>query len=506
MTDDTAMPGTRGSISDNRLPLLLLSFIVTAGAFFRFNGIGSSDLWFDEVFTIVYTTRDYSDLWLRPEDPSPPLYYTLHKFFIGYSEDPAVVRSLSAVFGVAAIPVMYGLCASLANRRAGLFGAAFLAVCSAHIQYSQEARAYALLFLLIVGSAYGLSATLRSWRRPQPGGRAAQAIFLGLAVVSVYTHYSALIWLGAANVVLWFGALAGTRRRQTFLRWAVGSVWSLIAIVPAIGMMPRAARDFTWLGPRDIWEALHTLQVLVFPRAPWTGAEIGAAILAAALLFGIFKTLYHRRAIPLILAFCLFAYFLWAVQIVKPVFMFRTALPFVIAPLALLALAAASLPRRLMLPGAAAIGAALVASHLAFEKTNPSRYDWREAAAFIEAEVQDGDVILLCPEVEYTTLRFHLSDRINAPIVGVMRADSARLFPAPALRELAWFPGLLTEWPLVSPAEVRRTAPAGSRLWMIDASCPAVLQPEVAAFAGIAGQPPEPVWRGRRIEIRTMEF
>jgi mannosyltransferase len=58
------------------------------------------------------------------------------------------VRSLSVLFGLAAIPVVYALGARLFRPRAGLIAALLLAVNAFHVRYSQEARAYTLLVLL----------------------------------------------------------------------------------------------------------------------------------------------------------------------------------------------------------------------------------------------------------------------------------------------------------------------------------------------------------------------
>ena len=58
------------------------------------------------------------------------------------------LRSLSALAGVATVPVAYLIGAELRGRRAGLMAAALVAVNPMLLWYSQEARAYALLVLL----------------------------------------------------------------------------------------------------------------------------------------------------------------------------------------------------------------------------------------------------------------------------------------------------------------------------------------------------------------------
>ena len=141
--------------------VLFLLVIMVFGAFLRVNTIGYEDLWIDEVLTITYTRSSFFDLWFHPSDPTPPLYYTLFKLLVSDTGSPVAVRSLSAVLGILSIPVIYAVGRSLSNDATGLAAALFLAVSGPHITYSQEARAYALLFLLVLLSSYYLSEALK---------------------------------------------------------------------------------------------------------------------------------------------------------------------------------------------------------------------------------------------------------------------------------------------------------------------------------------------------------
>src|SRR4029077_9241470 len=76
------------------------------------------------------------------------------------------LRSLSALAGVATVPVAYLLGLELRGRRAGLMAAALVAVNPMLLWYSQEARAYALLALLCaVSLLYCARAERRGGRR-----------------------------------------------------------------------------------------------------------------------------------------------------------------------------------------------------------------------------------------------------------------------------------------------------------------------------------------------------
>ena len=82
-------------------------------------------------------------------ESAPPLYYALAWVWTQVTGTGEFgLRSLSALAGVATIPVAYLIGIELRGRRAGLAAAALVAVNPMLLWYSQEARAYALLALL----------------------------------------------------------------------------------------------------------------------------------------------------------------------------------------------------------------------------------------------------------------------------------------------------------------------------------------------------------------------
>lgn len=115
----------------------------------RFASLGVQSFHHDEVITAARVIPgSFIDMLhqVKGSESNPPLYYVLAwgwaKLF-GTGE--VGLRSLSALFGVATVPIAYCLGAELTNRRAGLVVAALVAVNPMLIWYSQEARSYALL-------------------------------------------------------------------------------------------------------------------------------------------------------------------------------------------------------------------------------------------------------------------------------------------------------------------------------------------------------------------------
>src|SRR5206468_11333453 len=125
--------------------------LIALGAALRLWRIGHQSYWLDEAFTANIARRDFGGMLdgVRHTESTPPLYYVLAwawERVFGWHE--AGLRSLSALFGVAAVPAAYAAARERFSHRAALLAAALFAVNPYFVWYSQEARAYALLVLL----------------------------------------------------------------------------------------------------------------------------------------------------------------------------------------------------------------------------------------------------------------------------------------------------------------------------------------------------------------------
>ncbi|MDO8503196.1 MAG: glycosyltransferase family 39 protein [bacterium] len=132
-----------------------LLLILALGLLLRVISINQS-LWLDEAIS-VNAARNFSVVELltkfSPGDFHPPFHYLLLKGWgtvFGFSEVAA--RSLSVLFGVATIWLVFLMGKNLFNKKTGLISVLFLATAPLHIYYSQEARMYvpATFFAIVV--------------------------------------------------------------------------------------------------------------------------------------------------------------------------------------------------------------------------------------------------------------------------------------------------------------------------------------------------------------------
>jgi 4-amino-4-deoxy-L-arabinose transferase-like glycosyltransferase len=352
-------------------------------------------------------------------DVHPPLYALLLRAwasFAGTSE--AAVRSLSAVFGVAAVAVMAPLGASLwRDARAGLLGALLLAASPYHVYYSQEARSYALFVLLTLVSWLAL---LRWW----DGAPRLRFAYVASAALVLYTHaYGLFVLLAQAVSVL---GLERTRRgpaaRALFRSFLVVGLlylpWAVVTVRQAAGVQ----RSY-WIdrpGPSELYVAI----VQSAGSLPLFLATMPIVGLAAA----------SRRRPPADVpppsmgrpALLLSAWFLlphlvpWtASQALTPFYLTRAA----IAALPALCLLVVEGLRRLPPRPAAALAIALAAGGATtawVAQGYTSREQWREAVAFLEATAFSGDRVILDAGHGLAGYR-HYATRVDLPVIATVR-------------------------------------------------------------------------------------
>lgn len=156
----------------------------------RFTGLVKRDFWYDEAFTGVAVKEKFWDMIVMTiNDVHPPLYYIALKgfsFFFNYSVFG--IRLFSAIFGVLSVWALYLLAKELFNRKTALYASLIATISPFAIQYSQEARMYAMLSFFILLAAYFFIKGLRL-------GKMKYFIFWGLFTgLSMLTHYMGIIF------------------------------------------------------------------------------------------------------------------------------------------------------------------------------------------------------------------------------------------------------------------------------------------------------------------------
>jgi mannosyltransferase len=405
----------------------IVAGLIVLGAGLRFATLGVQSYHHDEIVTASRVLRvgfGHAMDAVGFSESAPPLYYALAWIWTQITgTGPWGLRSLSAIAGVATIPVTYLIGRELRERRAGLVAAALVAVNPMLIWYSQEARAYALLALFCALSLLYCVRALREdgvrdadeGEREQRDKRnfVAWGVFSALALA---THYFAVFPLAAEVILL-------LRRRG---RAAFAGLW-IVALMAAL-LAPLAIHQMSyghaeWIGRftlgHRLWETAATFvtgetgDIIGGPERP-TLAYVPLALALAAFALLAFRGRREEKragAVPLAVgAFTVGLPLLLAIGSAgKDFVLARNLLP-ALVPF-LLAVAIGLTVQRARRLGAV-LAALLVAYCLVFSiwvnfDEELQRPDWRAVAEHLgEPEVPRATVLWVLGEAP---LRYYLS-------------------------------------------------------------------------------------------------
>ncbi len=436
---------------------LILGLITLLGFGLRFYAIGAQTVWLDEAFSIWLAQQPLVDMWawLIKIDQHPPLYYSLLHFWIWlFGDAQGTARALSALCSGLAILVFYAASRYLLNQQTALLAALLLALSPFQVQYAQEVRMYALLTLTVAVALYLLMVVLFDER-----ARQRQWLWYGLAAAQaavMLTHNTATIffplalnsaiggallwkqWQGGVSSLPILNAVDFERRwlRTQLLAVALWLPWSIPFVIQSV----MVDREF-WIGPPNVgmvYEALHNFN-LAFLWPSWSLPFVVVNVIWWVLAGLGARTLRQTpaRAVLLATLFLLPILGELVVSLRRPIFSDRTliwvTLPYLLLVASGMVWAVDAVAERgarwwaarrmnsasdsqnlLKQVGWGRIGVGIgglvlllavngLALHTYF--TYFEKEDWAEAAAYVAAEIEPGEMILF--NATWVQLPFH---------------------------------------------------------------------------------------------------
>ena len=388
-------PAFGGSQGRSTASLLsTLAAITGSAASLRFHALTAKSFWFDEGVSVAIARLDGYNflriLWRREANMS--LYYLFLRGWLHLGSSEFWIRSLSVLFAVVSVPVLYFLGKRLFDARVGLIASALLAVNAYYIQYSQEARTYPLMVLLcLISSLY----FLQCLDDPSRSNRLIYILSSGLAV---YAHFYSVLVLMAQWLSLSFLDLEEARRRiKNDWRWIALSILPIFGFIVTTGAGP-----LRWVqrpGATELWD-----DALAFAGngGPLLLLTCGIAVLAGTL--PAWKTCRMRRVSREQWKY----HFLWIwlvfppllvliISFVKPLFVLRYFISSLPALLLLVACGIVRLRRPAWI-----VPAVLLLILLSWRGTvrgyqqdiDIQRDDWRFATQYLLEHAKPGDALL----------------------------------------------------------------------------------------------------------------
>ncbi len=382
--------------------ILLLAFGL------RLIALNSRPLWYDEAFAVLFSEKGLNAMLkgtLTPvngvaADVHPLLYYTtLDGWMRIVGQSPAAVRMYSVLLGMATLGMLYLLGRDLFDERTGLVAVLIAAVAPFDVQYSQEARMYALLGLLLVAATWCF---VRGWRTGAARYWVAFGVLSGLAM---YAQQLAAFYLMALGLIPFLA-----RRRDMLVRTMLAAGLALLLYLPWLVNLPSQLGKVGnyWIPAPTALQPLITVWSFIFADMETRSAPaviMSLLTLVLLLVFLVYRALHTLcrsgpdRA-PLAFALWLAAVplaLMWLVSQWRPVYLTRALLPSGLMLYVALAwlLTRARLPGPIVvvivIPWAATIGLGLYALYT--WNTFP-RPPFEAADQAIAAQRTDGDQIV----------------------------------------------------------------------------------------------------------------
>jgi hypothetical protein len=424
-------------------------------------------LWLDEALSVNIARLPLGDIPAALRlDGHPPLYYVLlHGWMEVFGDSDAAVRSMSALFSLLTVPLLWWVLRPRGERVAWV-AAGLLAASPFAIRYATEARMYSLVMLLVV---LGWLAVERSIERPSLFRLAGVAATTALLLL---THYWSMFLLAAVGIVLLWAALRSgvTAGWKVIGAMAVGGL-SFLPWVPSFltqlqhtgtpwGEASRPA-DVVWLSAVD------------FVGGPFSEPQLAAALLLALVVVGLFGRsdpapallVVDRRpvasAVPPAAVVALTLSIGWTVSFgSSSTFQPRYA-SFVLAPVLLLvAMGLLRIGQRWVALGLAIVlvGAGWIG---VLEDLQSDRTQAAEIAAMIDAGAGPDDVVVFCPD--------QLGPAVMRELETDLTAVSYPLFNAP---ERVDWTDYADRHAVSSPSEfvdelVGSVVPETGRIWLV---------------------------------------
>jgi mannosyltransferase len=453
--DQLCDPSAGRRLTPRRSGLAVLGALVGLGALLRFFAIDRSCIWMDEASSIDVARLPLGDFLraLRRDEVNMTFYHLLLRLVLLFGESALVVRTISALCGVAAIVLVYLLGRRLFEERVGLVAAALLSINVFHIWFSQEVRGYSLVVLLVCVSTYFFLLIVE-----RPDRRGPWIGYVASSVLAVYTHVFAVFVLASH----WL-SLGPRGLRETGPRRIVGAgIAIVVCLAPlAVFLLAQDRGQVSWIPPISLAMVLVTLDALA-------GFNLVLLALLLGALVWVFKGLarggdeaFARRLLGVSLVFPLVLVAL--VSFFKPLFFFRYFV--VLLPAATILLARVFCPRQasskvkraVIVAGVLALAFNAVLNAGFYGTMDNWEGDWRSATRFVLDHSRPGDAILFHAAAGVHPYAYYLRQAKADP-----RSTPVIIFPLPDLASRPLGP---RELPTQDALE--KSSAGHPRLWVV---------------------------------------
>ncbi len=384
---------------------ILVGVLLFAWAW-RLSGLDYQSLWRDEMDSLIFATRPLAQalrMFLRPGENGPLYFLALRPWLMVMGHSEFALRFPSAWMGVLALPLLFVWGRKLFGVKVGAVAMLLLAVNPYHVWYSQEAKMYSLLVVLVLLALWMFMQAL------ERGGWWRWLLWWALTSVCFYVHVLAVLVIPLQ--FLWF-----LFTRRWHVRWRSYALALLALIGPYIPLVwwqwklfinPDFRTGHPFVPLLRMLQILFVAQVQGIPSRSgvWAFAPVFFLMLAALLLPANRKR--QRGLLAVWWFFPPLALFLISLRI--PIFTERYLIWILPAFLLWLAVGWAATWQMQRVVAVLVLGLLLVFQiGVGWQQSHrPIKSDFRAAAAYVRQQRQDGDILVFLMPYIRPTYRYY---------------------------------------------------------------------------------------------------
>lgn len=387
-------------------PLNLIIILTFAGFLLRIFNIDFNSIWLDEgsTFSFSHPSKSFTDIWnlTASGEFNPPLFHWIeHIMLVLFGSTEIVLRFMPCVFGSLSIPVVYLIGKEIYSDRVGLVSAFLITISSFHVYYSQEARAYTLLMLIMSLFIYFYIKFKKtnSWK---------YAALVGVcASLGYWTHFWSLVVIAPIFVFMLIDVIK-KRNKESLVPVGIASIIAVISTLPLTSVMlflfnHRISSPSQW-GMKDL--------DLLIQYFSWIGYNNIITILIFLFLICMGFVIFYKLQKPLAIELGAVCVFVLVVSVlISHTIPMLPRYMITLFPILYVAAGMATVSLYVNYRKVAYVVLAIIlitgGMSLHTYYTTYTRENWKGYASELSKNTQDGDIIIVLPNYMRLALDFY---------------------------------------------------------------------------------------------------
>jgi len=209
------------------LTSIFLVLIILLALFFRFKGLSTRDIWYDEALDVIQGQKSF---WETTTHMAVPVHYYFVHFFLFFGRTTFILGLPSVLFGVASVYLLFLIGKKISNERIGLIAAFLMAISPMNIEFSQQILFYSyfvfftlLALFFFIDFVLGVAQKKVRWK--------SFGFFFLFSFINFFVHISAPLVLLIQFIFLLFYLPVNYKVFKNYKKYLLWLIPPLLAII-----------------------------------------------------------------------------------------------------------------------------------------------------------------------------------------------------------------------------------------------------------------------------------